>query len=101
MDISKTHGARSHWKRFLFAWAWPFVLFGTVFIPGQSKYPRLVFFGIFFPVFLACNYIASKPVRDRQMTIAQGIWWIGVLPILIWGTVIFGAFGFTRLIGAN
>jgi hypothetical protein len=101
VDASSIDKARSHWKRLLFAWSWPFLLLSTNFLPGDSKYPRLIFFFIFFPAFLACNYIASKPVRDRQMTIAQGIWWIGVMPILIWAAVIFGTFGLARLTSAD
>jgi hypothetical protein len=101
MDITRTHAAKAHWKRFFFAWAWPFLLLSLVFMAGHSKYPRLIFCGIFFPVFPVCNYIASKLLRDRQTTIAQGMWWIGAVPILIWVVVIFGTFGFARLIGAS
>jgi hypothetical protein len=92
---------RTHWKRFIFAWIWPFVLFAVGLFMGHSEHPRLIFFVIFFPVFLACNYVASKPLRDRQLTIGQGIWWIGVMPILIWAVVIFGTFGLARLAGIN
>jgi len=92
---------RTHWKRFIFAWIWPFVLLVVGLFMGRSEHPRVIFFVIFFPVFLACNYVASKPLRDRQITIGQGIWWIGVMPILIWVVVIFGTFGLARQTGIN
>jgi len=92
---------RAHWKRFIFAWIWPFLLFVVSLLMRHSEHPRLIFIAIFFPVFLACNYVASKPLRDRQLTIGQGIWWIGVIPILIWAVVIFGTFGLAKLTGID
>ena len=99
--MEKNGVLRTHWKRLIFASIWTFVLFAVGLFMGHSEHPRLIFFIIFCPVFLACNYVASKPLRDRQLTIGQGIWWIGVMPILILAVVIFGTLGLARLTGIN
>jgi hypothetical protein len=90
-----------HWKRFAFMWAWPILFLTILFFPGFSTHTPLIFFGVYFPLMLACFYIASEPVRSKQVTMGTGVWWIMIVPLLIWIFLIFGLFGLGFLLGAS
>jgi len=89
-----------HWRWFVWAWIFPLIVFGALLTPVVTHYPRLSFFGVGLPAFFACFYVASKPVRDRQVTNGQAMIFIVLLPIIIWATVIFGVFGLAMTTGA-
>lgn len=81
------------WKYLAAMWAWPFIFFSTLVFPGFDRHPRLVFFGVHFPVMGICFYIATMPMRRGQLTLLQTAWWAVGVPFLIWGIMIFGVFG--------
>jgi|SRR6266403_1834007 len=88
-----------YWKRFAFMWAWPILFLTILIFPGIDTHPQIIFFGIYFPLMLACFYVASKPVRDKRVTMGTGVWWIIFVPLLIWITLILGIFGLGILVG--
>jgi len=99
MDAQILAVLKLHWKRFVWAWVFPCLVFGALLVPEVGRYPRLLFFGIGLPIFFWCYYVASKPVRERRVTIAQGMILIVLAPIIIWATLIFGIFGLAILTG--
>jgi len=56
-------------------------------------------FLIISPVFFCCIYVASTPIRDGRATLAQGLFWIALVPVLIWFILVFGLFGFAHILG--
>ncbi len=97
MDAQILTVLKLHWKRFLWVWTFPFLVLGALLVPGLERYPRLLFFGIGLPVFFWCYYVASKPVRERRVSIGQGMILIVLAPIIIWATLIFAIFGLAIL----
>jgi len=91
---------RAHWKRFVWMWAFPVMFFASIFVPVSARYPTLFLFAIDFPVLLLCGYMASKPVRDREITLGQAFLLIYLVPFLIWVVLIFGLFGLGALLNA-
>lgn len=87
--------ATSHWKWFAFMWAWPFLFLAMIFLPGFASHSLIVFFAIDFPAMVVCFYLASKPYRDKKITLGQSVWWACIVPFLIWAALIFGIFGLT------
>jgi hypothetical protein len=91
---------RAHWKRFAWIWAFPLLFFASIFVPASARYPTLFLYAVDFPVFLLCGYLATKPVRDRQVTFGQGFLLILLVPFLIWIALIFGLFGLGALLAS-
>jgi len=59
-------------------------------IPAFAHDP-VAFFNFFqAPLFFVCFYIASKPVREHQMTVGEGFLLIVIIPFLIWVLLILG-----------
>lgn len=93
MNTSILSVLRLHWRRFIWVWLFPILVFGLLLIPSPAQHPWLILFSVGFPAFFCSYYIASKPVRDHRVTIGQGMILIVLVPIIVWATLIFGIFG--------
>ena len=93
--------AKHYWKRFLWMWLFPLAFLASLLIPTFPEHPRSFFFAIDLPVFFACYYFASKPVRDGKVTKGQGMILIVLLPFVLWASLIFALFGLVILTGAG
>ncbi len=101
MDANIFSLARLHWRKLIWMWIFPLAFLGSVLVPAFSHFPFAFFFGVDLPAFFGCYYMASKPVRRREITAGQGILLIVVIPFIVWATVIFGLFGLARLAGIS
>ncbi len=99
MDAQILAVLKLHWKRFVWGRAFPVLVFMALLVPELGRYPRALLFGFGLRIFFWCYYMASKPVREHQVTIAQGMILIVLAPISIWATLIFGIFGLAILTG--
>src|SRR6267378_281898 len=77
--------ARSHWRRFLWAWAFPFFLV-FIYIPLEKalpsyRWPLWFFFGL--PVFFISFILASAPLRNRDAPLSHGILLVGFVPLVL------------------
>lgn len=89
---------KKYWTRFIFAWAVPLFLIISAGVLGKVASPQLVFLLFVCPVFFICLHVASKPVREKKVTLGQGLFWIVIVPILVWFVLIFGFFGLAHLL---
>jgi len=92
---------KAHWKQFLWIWLFPFAFFSSVFVPAYSAHPLAFFVVVDAPVFFICSWFASKPVRQRSVTIGQGVAFTILVPVLLWTLLIYGTFGLALLTGAG
>lgn len=90
---------RAHWKRFVWMWLFPPAFFSSVLIPAFTLNPFLFFFLVDLPAFFVCYYVASKPVRKREVTVGQGMVLLILVPFVLWASLIFGLFGLANLLG--
>ncbi len=90
--------ARAHWRQFAWVWAFPVILLGSVFMPAFARNPPLFFFCVDLPVLLVCVFVASKPVRNREVSFKQGFLLIIVAPLVMWAMLIFALFGLGALL---
>jgi hypothetical protein len=84
---------RMYWKSFLRVWIFPPAFFLSLFFPLYGQHPRMFFLAIDPPAFFFCWHMASRPVRQRQVRLGQGVVCVTVIPLLIWATLVFGFFG--------
>lgn len=100
MDVNIADALRAHWKRFIWMWAFPFVLLSSIFLPAFERYPSRIFFGIHLPLLLVCSYIASSPVRHREVSFWHGFVLLIAFPFLIWTALVLTLFGLEVLLRA-
>jgi hypothetical protein len=81
--------ARRHWRHFVFAWSWPIFFYASSlglswcgFLTPRNEW--VWFLGFETPVFWAAAYLASAPYRQRLIRTWQAVFWILVIPILLW-----------------
>ena len=91
--------AKKFWRYFIFAWAIPLVLIGSIPVLDWFPNPQLGFIILVVPIFFACFHIASKPIRSRKASIGHGVLWVVVVPILSWFLVISGFFLLAHTLG--
>ncbi len=84
---------KEHWGSFLWMWLFPIVVLSSALLPLFARYPVGFFWVVDAPLFFLCYYMASRPVRKRQITARQGVVFIVVVPFVIWILLILGAFG--------
>ena len=78
---------RSHWRRFIWAWLLPVLLYLTfvaesVFGPVLFKYTSWILLGEFLALVFA-GIFASAPYRRREVGKSAALFWVFVVPILI------------------
>jgi hypothetical protein len=78
---------RSHWRQFIWAWLLPVLLYLTfvaesVFGPVLFKYTSWILLGEFLALVLAGTF-ASAPYRRREVGKSAALFWVFVVPILI------------------
>lgn len=98
MEGNFSKAVHAHWKRFIWIWAFPLFFFLSILLPSFSRNPMLFFFAIDLPILLACIFVASKPVRDRRVTVAQGLLLIVGVPFAVWVVLLLALFGLAGLI---
>lgn len=91
---------RAHWKRLIWMWLWPPAFLATLAIPAFSRDPAGFFLIVDFPAMGVCFYMASKPVRRREITVGQGVILVILLPFMIWVVMISGLFGLAFMLRA-
>ena len=84
---------RQHWRSFLPMWLFPVAFFAGIFAPGWSTHPEAYLFLFWFPLAGLCFWAASAPRRAGIATFWQAFFWAVLMPVLIWGTIVFGIFG--------
>jgi hypothetical protein len=92
--------AKRYWRNFLPMWVFPVAFFFSVFVPGFATAPREFFFFVVAPIFFACYWTSSAPVRRRQVSVYYGIIWTILVPVGIWFVVVGGFWGLAFLLGA-
>jgi hypothetical protein len=89
----------AHWKRFIWMWLLPPAFLASALIPAFSRNPLLFFLAIDLPAFFACYYVASKPVRKREVSVGLGVVLLVVIPFILWAILIFGLFEVAQVLG--
>ena len=90
---------KRYWRSFLPIWLFPIAFLGTLAMPGFSTHSVQYFFLLDCPLAGLCAYPALKLWRQGGITFAQMFRWFAIVPVLIWGTMIFGIFGLASLMG--
>jgi hypothetical protein len=99
MDTDFAAIIRAHWRRFVWMWVFPLAFLATVLVPAFSRSPFAFFLIVDLPVLFLCYYIASKPVRSREITVGQGVILVILVPFVLWAVMIFGLFGIASWLG--
>lgn len=101
MDTDFAAIIRAHWRRFVWMWLFPPAFFATLFVPAYSRSPVAFFLIVDFPMLILCLHMASKPVRRREITVAQGAVFVILVPVVLSAVMIFGLFGLAALLGGT
>ncbi len=89
--------ARRHWKQFAWVWLCPLLILASIDFAYYAQVNYKVVYSIDLVILFVCFRIASKPVREQEVPLGQGVFWVVVVPVLIWATSIFGLFGLAFL----
>jgi hypothetical protein len=78
---------RTHWRQFMWAWLFPILLYLTfvaesLFGPIRFKYSGCILLGEILALVLT-GILASAPYRRREVGKGTALFWILVVPILI------------------
>jgi hypothetical protein len=84
---------RNHWRHFIWAWMFPVLLIGVLFLPAWGEHPTTVFFVVVIPAFLVCSSMAWKPVRTGEISRLTGFYYVALLPFWIWVTILLAVSG--------
>lgn len=95
--MSLLNAGKMFWKRFAVMWAFPIFLFASLLHPAYAESPGKFFVVLQIPTFAFCLYIATAPIRSREVGPFAGAFWVIVVPFLIWTSVILGVFGLAFL----
>jgi hypothetical protein len=92
--------ARRHWRQFLPMWAFPVAFFLSVLLPEFATHPFGFFCFLVAPVFFACYWVSSQPIRQRQVSRAHGFVWLVIAPFCVWAIIVGGFWALAFLTGA-
>jgi len=90
---------KAHWKQFAWMWLFPLAILASALVPESSG--DVFFYAVALPAFFLCFYMASKPVRNREISVGHGMIFTVVVPIVLWATLIFGLFGMAMLLNPH
>jgi hypothetical protein len=79
--------AKRHWRHFLFAWAWPLLLYASmIFMSSRGADADRFFWGcaiVLLTTFFVFAYIAAVPYWRGQIRIGQAVLWLVVVPTIV------------------
>ena len=84
---------RRHWRHFLPMWLLPVGMFLATFLPGFAQHASLYFWLVMVPAGAVAMYVANIPRRRGLVSTAQAVFWVIVVPVVIWAVTIFGLIG--------
>jgi len=83
--------ASRHWRSFIYAWALPLFLYvawyflGALGLLGAPNGAMLSALLILAPVSSFALYKAMDPVRKREVSPLQSVFWVMLVPFAFWG----------------
>ena len=97
IEKADTSVLRNHWRHFIWAWIFPVFVLIVLLLPSYAKHPVAIFATVVLPVLALCYHVAWKPVRSRQVAPTIGVFYVVLIPFLIWGAMLALIFGLASL----
>jgi hypothetical protein len=85
--LSLLGAARTHWKYFALAWAWPVFLYlgGALGLVNQATFGLVLL-----PLFFLGFFRAQLPHHRKQVGYWPTVFWSMLVPFFVWAFIVFG-----------
>jgi len=81
-------------------WLLPLGMFSVIFLPGFGEHANQYSWFLIVPAGAIAMYVAYIPRRKGLVSTTQAVFWVVVIPFVIWVVTILGLFGLGFALGA-